>query len=291
MVARSVDTRARVFAVSRFSDERAAAQLERAGCRIVQADLSDPACYAGLPDAPNVIFMAGRKFGTSDGPALTWQTNVVVPALVAARYRASRLVAFSSGNVYPQTVVASGGSRETDALGPVGEYAWSCVGRERVFAQASASYGTPVALLRLNYAVDLRYGVLVDVAWQVKLGEPIDLATGHVNCIWQGDANAIAIAALAHASAPPFILNVTGPDTISIRAVAEEFGRRFGRPPRLVGSESDTALLSDAAWMQRRFGPPRVSTALLVDWVADWVARGGERLGKPTHYGQRAGSF
>ena len=209
-----------VVAVSRFSSTHAMTQLEAWGVRAVRADLGDRDALAALPDAPNVIYMAGQKFGTRELPALTWVANTVVPALAAERYRGARVVAFSTGNVYPLTPVAAGGSREGDAPGPVGEYAWSCLGRERVFEHASRARGTPVAIVRLNYAVDLRYGVLVDIARKVLSGEPIDLRMGHVNLIWQGDASAQAIQCLPRASIPPMVVNVTGPETLSVHALA-----------------------------------------------------------------------
>jgi nucleoside-diphosphate-sugar epimerase len=288
---RASGSTARVYAVSRFGTRSVVDRLEQAGCIVRPADLADPDVYATLPSAPNVIFMVGRKFGTTDGSERTWQTNVVVPALAAWRYRASRIVAFSTGNVYPFVPITSGGARETDPVAPIGEYAWSCLGRERVFAYASAAHGTPITLLRVNYAVDLRYGVLVDVAWQVQEGRPIDLTTGHVNCIWQGDANAIALEALTRAASPPFVLNVTGLDTIAIRQVAESFGCSFGRTPQFIGGETATALLSNAARMGEMFGAPPIATPTLIDWVAAWVGSGGLRLGKPTHYEQRGGDF
>ncbi|MGQ0539862.1 MAG: NAD-dependent epimerase/dehydratase family protein [Gemmatimonadaceae bacterium] len=284
------DTR-RVVAVSRFSDAAAGRALEAAGVLVVRADLDDPAAVAALPETPNVILMAGQKFGTSDAPWRTWGTNVTLSALVAARFARSRILAFSSGNVYPLTPVASGGSREDASLGPSGEYAWACVGRERVLEHASRVRGTPVAIVRLNYAVDLRYGVLVDVAQHVLAGSPIDLGMGYVNVIWQGDANAQALQALALASSPPFIVNVTGTDVLSIREAALELGRLLGREPRFEGRERPDALLSDTRRAQELFAAPSVSTATLIDWVAEWLGSGGRTLGKPTHFEERGGRF
>jgi nucleoside-diphosphate-sugar epimerase len=281
----------RVIAVSRFTDASLPAMLASAGVEVVQADLSDFDAYWDLPDAPNVIYMAGRKFGTTGSAALTWHANTVLPAMAANRYESARIVAFSTGNVYPLSPVTGGGSVEGDPLAPVGDYAASAVGRERVFEYASRSNGTRVALIRLNYAVDLRYGVLVDVARKVFEGAVIDLAMGQVNCIWQGDANAIAIAALANAAAPPFVLNVTGPEMLAVRDVANFFGTRFGKPPQFVGVEAPDALLSNTDRMQALLGPPAVDASTLMEWVARWVAGGGTSLGRATHFEERGGSF
>lgn len=294
LVRRAADrlgTPRRVLAVSRFADPAGADRLADSGVEVIRADLADWASLAALPEVPNVFFLAGQKFGTRSLPSTTWVTNTVVPALVADRFRGSRIVALSTGNVYPLTPVRGGGSREDDAPGPVGEYAWSCLGRERVLEQASRARGTPVAIVRLNYAVDLRYGVLVDLALKVLAGTPIDLAMGHVNVIWQGDACAQIVRCLTSAAVPPFVVNVTGPEILSVRAVALELGRLLGREPRLAGTEQPDALLGNTARAQALFGPPAVSADRLVAWVADWVSRGGVTLGKPTHFEQREGSF
>jgi nucleoside-diphosphate-sugar epimerase len=246
---------------------------------------------AKLPDAPNVIFMAGQKFGTGSAPELTWAMNTLVPAHCAERYARSRIVAFSTGCVYPLVTVASGGSRETDELGPPGDYANSCVGRERVFTYFSRKNNTPVLLYRLNYAIDLRYGVLLDVATKVWRGEPVDVTMGYANVIWQRDANAQALQCLALAAAPPAILNVTGPETISIRALAQQFGELFGRPVQIVGQEAPTAWLSNSAKAQKLFGPPSVAVDQLIAWTAEWVRHGGATLNKPTHFEVRDGKF
>src|SRR5919201_548712 len=294
MLRRAIDAlgrRDRVIAVSRFSSAGAEHQFRAAGVETARCDLIDRAAVAALPDAPNVIFMAGQKFGTSDAPATTWAMNTVVPAIAAERYARSRIVAFSTGNVYPLTPATSAGAREDDALGPVGEYANSCVGRERVFEYYSARHGTPVAIVRLNYAIDLRYGVLTDVATKVYRGEPVDVRMGYVNVIWQGDANAQAIRCLEHAASPPFLINVTGRETLAIRAVAQRFGELLGRAPRIVGEEAPDALLSNAARAESLFGPPAVSVDQMMVWVADWIRRGGALLGKPTHFESRDGTF
>jgi nucleoside-diphosphate-sugar epimerase len=244
-----------------------------------------------LPDAPNVIYMAGQKFGTTGAPAMTWAMNTIVPYLCADRYRDSRIVAFSTGNVYPLVPIGSGGARESDSVGPVGEYAASCVGRERVFELFAERFGTRVAIVRLNYAIDLRYGVLVDLALRVKNQQPVELAMGYVNVIWQGDANRIAIECLPRAGAPPFALNLTGKDRLSVRMLADWFGARFGTTPRLVGSEGPDALLSNTERMQSLFAEPEVSLDRMLEMVADWVDEGGPLLGKPTKFEARDGRF
>jgi nucleoside-diphosphate-sugar epimerase len=280
-----------VIAVSRFGDAAAERALRERGIETIRADLADQATVSRLPEAPNVVFMAGQKFGTSDEPGATWIANVVVPALAAERYAGSRIVAFSTGNVYPLVPASSRGARESVTPAPVGEYASSCLGRERIFEHYAQRRGTRVAIVRLNYAVDLRYGVLVDVATSVRDGRPVDVRMGWVNVIWQGDANARALQCLPLATSPPLVLNVTGPERVSIREVAHRFGERFGRPPVLEGTEASDALLSDAARSVELFGPPAVPLDTLVEWVADWVARGGSSLGRPTHFEERRGRY
>lgn len=280
-----------VYAVSRFSNKSGEHALQAVGVKTIPADLSDSDAINALPDVPNVIYMAGHKFGTRDRPWATWTANVVVPALVAARYADARIVAFSTGNVYPLVPVRSGGAKESDQPAPIGEYAWSCLGRERAFEHAAHSRGTRVAIMRLNYAVDLRYGVLVDLATKIWRDEPIDLRMGWVNCIWQGDANAQAIQLLPKCATPPLVVNVTGPELLSVRALALELGRVLGREPRFVEHEADDALLSDTSVSQSLFGRPSVPAAVLLEWVAEWVRRGGTLLGKATNFEQREGSF
>jgi nucleoside-diphosphate-sugar epimerase len=281
----------RVIAVSRWSSSTAERALNDTGVETVRCDLLDRAAVARLPDAPNVIFMAGQKFGTSDAPAMTWAMNTLVPAHCAERYKSSRIAAFSTGNVYSLTPATSAGSREIDALGPVGEYAASCVGRERIFEALSERNGTRVTLLRLNYAVDLRYGVLVDIALRVERGEPVPLAMGYVNVIWQGDANRIALESLAHASTPPFVVNLTGSEKLSVRSVAEWFAARFGKTAEFRGVEGADALLSDTSRLQSTFTPPEVGTERLMEMAADWIGQGGPLLGKPTKFESRDGKF
>lgn len=281
----------RVFAVSRFSDAAVRSALGNAGVETIACDLLDRDAVGQLPDAPNIVFMAGQKFGTSAAPASTWAMNTIVPAICAERYRAAHIVAFSTGNVYPLTDVARGGARETDPLGPVGEYASSALGRERVLEFYSERYRTPVAILRLNYAIDLRYGVLTDIALRVWRGEAVPLAMGHVNIIWQGDACRIALESLARTSTPPLVVNVTGSDTLPVRTLAGSFGRAFGRPVRFKGSERAKALLSNTEKMRASFSAPEVTVEKMVEWVADWIRQGGRLLGKPTHFEERAGAF
>lgn len=294
MVRRALDTLHRddrVLAVSRFSDPGIETALRTARVETIRCDLADRRAVDALPDAPNVVFMAGQKFGTAAEPATTWAMNTVVPMLCADRYAGSRIVAFSTGNVYPLAPADRGGSVETDAPGPVGEYASSCLGRERIFEWLAARNGTPVALVRLNYAIELRYGVLVDLARAVLRGDPIDVAMGYVNVIWQSDACAQAVACLPHAATPPFVINVTGTDVLSVRALAQRFGELLGRTPRIVGEEAPDALLSNSARAAELFGPPGTSVGQMMVWIADWLSRGGRVLDKPTHFQEREGRF
>ncbi|MEU4569134.1 NAD-dependent epimerase/dehydratase family protein [Micromonospora sp. NPDC023956] len=281
----------RVYAVSRWTDRAAAEAL--AGDRVepVPFDLLGDADLGGLPDATDVVFMVGAKFGTSAAPYLAWVVNAVLPAAVARRYPAARIAAFSTGNVYPMAPVGSGGSVETDPPGPVGDYAMSCLGREQVFAHAAATRGTPVAVLRLNYAVDLRYGVLADIGHAVLAGEPVDVTTGHVNVVWQGYANEVALRSLRHATPEVFTLNLTGPETAPVRRIAARMGERLGRPVTLTGTEAPTALLNDATRCHALFGYPDVPLGALVDWQADWLAAGLPTSGKPTRFAVRDGRF
>jgi nucleoside-diphosphate-sugar epimerase len=281
----------RVMAVSRFREPGIAAALARDGVEAIPGDLLDPDALARLPDAPHVLFLAGRKFGSRDRPDLTWAHNVVVPSLVARRFAGSRLVAFSTGNVYAPVPAGAPGATEADALAPVGEYAQSCLGRERVFEHGSRERGTPVVLLRLFYAVDLRYGTLVDIARAVLAGEAVDVSVDRVNAIWQGDANSYAFRALALAASPPAPLVVTGPEPVRVREAAEWFGARLGRRVRFTGTEGPASLLGDPARCVGRLGPPEVPLARLREWTAEWVARGGRSLGKPTHYETTDGRY
>ncbi len=283
--------RDRVIAVSRFSSDDVPRRLETMRIVVVRCDLTSRDAVWMLPDAPNVIFMAGQKFGTAAHPSLTWVANTVVPAICAGRFAHSRIVAFSTGNVYPLVPVSSGGATETHALGPVGEYAASCVGRERVLEFYAERNRTPLAIVRLNYAIDLRYGVLADLAGKIWRGEPVDVTMGHVNIIWQGDANARAIQCLDHAAVPPLVINITGTATLPVRELAARLGERLGRTPHIIGSEAPDALLSNAARSRELFGEPTVSLDEMIALVADWTRRGGATLGKPTHFETRDGRF
>ncbi len=284
-------TSRRVIAVSRFSSPQEIDKLESAGVETIRCDLLDEEQLGALPDVPNVVFMAGMKFGTTGQESITWAMNAYLPGMVCRKYARSRIAAFSTGNVYGLTPVTLGGSVETDIPNPEGEYAMSALGRERVFEHFSRTAGTKVSIIRLNYAVEMRYGVLVDIARKVWTGEPVDVAMGCVNVIWQADANAMALHSLEHVSSPPFIVNVAGPEMISVRRAAEQFGRMMDKEPMLSGCESSDALLSNGQLGHKLFGYPRVSTQELMEWISDWVMRGGDNLGKPTHFEARDGKF
>jgi dTDP-4-dehydrorhamnose reductase len=274
----------RVIAVSRRA-------VDLPGVESIACDLLDRAAVARLPDCPNVLYLAGRKFGSTGSPELTWAMNTVVPAIVAERFAASRMVVFSTGNIYALREPSAGGSRETDPPAPVGEYAQSCLGRERVFEYFSCQRGFRCLLFRLNYAVDLRYGVLVDIARKVHEGHPVALAVPAFNVIWQRDANSYAWRALAHCDSPPRVLNITGAETLRVRDTAEFFAARFGKACRFAGAEGPVALLSDAAAAHALMGPPSVNSTVLMEMVADWVAAGGATLDKPTHFEVADGRF
>ncbi len=282
----------RVVGVARFSDPALRARMDAWGVETVACDLLDRAAVQALPQMANIVFAAGHKFGATADPALTWAMNCHVPAIVAENFRgAQRLVAFSTGNVYPLSPTDGPGAHEGTPPGPVGEYAQSCLGRERMFQYFSQKFGTPGRLFRLNYAIDLRYGVLHDLARRVLHGETIDLAMGHVNVIWQGDANAQVLRSLAHCQVPAAPLNCTGAETLSVRWLAGELARRLGKPLATRGQEAPTALLSDTTEAQALFGPPAVPLDRMLDWVADWVARDMPSLNKPTKFEVRDGRF
>jgi len=284
-------TSRRIIAASRFSDSSLPARLHAWGIQTVACDLLDEASVAALPDVPNVIFMTGMKFGASRNPALTWAMNCYAPALVCRRFRHGRIVAFSSGNVYPLVSLDSGGSQETDEPGPIGEYAITVLGRERTFQYFSERDQIPTAVLRLNYATEMRYGVLVDIAQDVWAEREVDVSTPVFNVIWQGDANAMALAALAHAASPPRIINIAGPEFLRVRDVAERLGRLLDKPVRFTGREGSTAYLNNGREGQRLLGAVRVDAETLIRWTAAWVQGGGESLGKPTHFQVRSGKF
>jgi nucleoside-diphosphate-sugar epimerase len=292
MARRAAGDSRRIFAVSRFTDCRVAERLTGWNIEVIRGDLLDRQFVAQLPKCPLVVYMTGTKFGSTAAPERTWAMNTLLPAIVGEHFRASRIVAFSTGNVYPLVPIArSGGCTETDAVGPVGEYAMSCLGRERMFAHFSREWQIPVSLIRLNYAAELRYGVLVDVARQVWQRQPVPLAMGYANVIWQADASAQALATFPLSNSPPFVLNVTGPETIRVRDVAIRFGELLHRPVSLAGEESPTALLSDASLARQLFSPPRVNPWQLIEWTADWIRAGQTLWDKPTHFEVRDGRF
>jgi nucleoside-diphosphate-sugar epimerase len=281
----------RVMAASRFTRASVQAALEKEGISTSSGDLLDESFLNRLPDAENVIFMTGVKFGTRGNAGQTWAMNTYLPGRVCQRFRNSRFLAFSTGNVYPFVPTDSGGSRETDSPNPVGEYGMSALGRERIFEYFSDRHAQPVAIARLNYAVEMRYGVLVDLARCIWMESPVDLSMGYVNVIWQADANALALCALADASSPPFVVNIAGPERVDVRGICEQFAARFGKAARFVNRPADTALLSNGAHAHALYGKPRVSLPTMIDWVADWVQRGQPLWDKPTGFQVRDGRF
>ena len=281
----------KVFGDARFSDPTAKASLERAGDTAVAADLTDDLELDAIPDAANVIYMAGNKFGTVGNEHFTWMMNSYLPGRVAQRFRASRIVAFSTLVTYPLADVSTGGSRESDPPGPIGEYAASCVGRERMFEHYSHKYGTPVLLFRLGYSIETRYGVLQEIAQAVHDGTPIPLEMGHASVIWQRDVAEYALRSLRLATSPPRALNITGPEIVSIRWLAERFGERFGREPIFEGVETGTAYVMDGSQLQAEFGYPTTTVPQMMDTVAEWVQAAKPLIGKPTKFQQRNGAF
>lgn len=284
-------TTRKIIGVSRFSSAALPERLHSWDIATHSCDLLDRESYAALPDAPNIVFMAGMKFGSTEQEARTWAMNTFVPGLVAERYRTSRIVVFSTGNVYGLCPLSLGGSVETDALNPVGDYAMSCLGRERIFEHFSRVNGTSMTILRLNYATELRYGVLLDIAQRVFEGRAVSLGMGHLNSIWQADASSMSLQSLCHTSAPPTVLNIAGPETLSVRRIATSFGDLFGRAPCFEGEEACSAILSNAGRAIELFGYPTVGINTMLARIAQWVSQGGETLGKPTHFEVRSGRF
>lgn len=281
----------KIIGVARFSDPEIKNYLERSGIETISCDLLDRESVDKLPKVENVIFMAGMKFGSTSTPSLTWVMNSYVPALIAIKYRNSRIVALSTGNVYPLVPISSRGSKETDVPEPIGEYAQSCLGRERVFEYFSEKFSIPSCIIRLNYAVELRYGVIYDIGIKVYTGQAVNIENGYVNVVWQGWANSIIFQCLNICSIPTKILNLTGPEVISVRETAEKFGRIFHKIPVFEGKESDTTYLSDASLCFKLFGLPDISIDTLIKWVAHWIEKGGRSLNKPTHFEERKGRY
>ena len=281
----------RVIGVARFSEAGLKDKLHGWDIETVECDLLDRAAVEGLEKTANVVFMAGRKFGSAGNQSLTWAMNVQVPAIVAEAFASSRIAAFSTACVYPFVDITGQGAREDVTLDPPGEYANSCVGRERMFEHFSHTRGTKVSLIRLSYAIDMRYGVLHDVASAVLAGEPVQIDSGHCNVIWQGDANDIALQSLAHADNPPFVLNLSGPELVSVRRLAQKFGEKFSREPTFDGKEQDRAWIVDTSLQQQMFGYPTVPLPRLIDWTAKWLSDGQRSLGKPTHFEVRDGKY
>lgn len=289
--AKESGTDLQVVAASRFSDPIARDWLANRDVETISVDLLDRDALAKLPDSKNVIYLVGTKFGTSQNPSHTWAVNVLAPSHALERYPAARIVALSTGNVYPLTSIQNGGSAESDPLLPMGEYGNAALGRERIIEYYSRRNSTPVVLIRLNYATDLRYGVLVDIATKVAAGQPIDLTTGYLNCIWQGDANDMIIRALPLASSPPYVLNLTGPAVLSVRQLAEQFGQLLGKTVNFTGRELDEALLSNSSQIIRLLGEPPTPLETVIRWTADWVKQGHRLYNKPTHFEVRDGVF
>lgn len=281
----------KIYGVSSFKSEEQRKSIEQLGIKTIRGDLLDPTFIKTLPKVKYVYFLAGMKFGSEENLSMTWAVNSYMPAMIVEHFKDSRIVAFSTGCVYPLVQIESGGSKESDRPEPVGEYAQSCLGRERMFEYGSSKNNTPVTLIRLNYSVELRYGVLVDIALKVKNQEPIDLSMGYFNAIWQGDMNDIVLRSIETAVSPALILNITDNNILSVRKVAEEFGRIFSKEPKFVGKEAPTALLSNPEYAYRLLGVPQVHSSQIIKWIAEWINIGKKVLGKPTHYEVRDGKY
>lgn len=281
----------KVIGVSRFSSQEARSELEDAGIETISCDLLNDDELKQLPHAGNIIYMAGNKFGTTGREYFTWGMNTYLPGRVAEKYKDSRIVVFSSGNIYPFMPVGSGGADESVAPEPLGEYAQSTLGRERIFEYHAHKNGTPMLFYRLNYAIDMRYGVLLEIAKAVNEQRAINVTMGHANVIWQGDANSMALRCLTECTSPPSIMNITGPETMSIRWAAEQFAKRLGKEAIIEGMEAEQALLNNASKSHQRFGYPSVSLLQMIDWLAEWVQAGGATWNKPTHFQERKGKF
>jgi len=281
----------RIIGVSRFSNPNLEDQLHAHGIETLRCELLDREQLQALPEVRNVLYLAAMKFGSTGQEEMTWAMNTYLPGMVAEKFHRSRIVAYSTGNVYAMAPVDGRGSAEGDPIAPVGDYAMSCLGRERMFGHFSRTLGTATALVRLNYAHEMRYGVLVDIAQQVMAGRPVDLAMGYFNAIWQGDSNAMTLRSFDHVASPPFVVNVAGPEVLSVRRVAEEFGRLLDKPVTFSGTESADALLSDGRLGYELLGPPTVGSEQMIRWIADWQLRAGPTLGKPTHFQTRDGKF
>lgn len=280
-----------IIGAARFSNKETQSELDEMGIKTLSGDLMDENFLQSLPEVKNVIFMAGTKFGTVGNEHFTWAMNAYLPGRVAEKFRNSRIIVFSTGNVYPYVPIGSGGATENLRPNPLGEYGQSCLGRERVFEYFSRKHGTPALMFRLNYAIDLRYGVLFEIAKAVWENSPVDLTTGHVNVIWQGDANEIALRSLTECNTPPLVLNVTGPETVSVKWVAEKFGSLMNKTPMFINEPNETALLSNASKAMQLFGYPKVTLGQMIEWTAEWIQIGGAHLGKPTHFQERSGNY
>ncbi len=281
----------KIIGVARFSEPGLKEELNNDGIDTICADLLEDDQLQALPDVKNVLYLAGTKFGTTGKESFTWAMNSYLPGRVAQKFKNSRIVVFSTGNVYPLTPVLMGGADETLTPQPVGEYAQSCLGRERLFQYYSLKNNTPILIYRLNYANDATYGVLLEIARSVKEKRALDLSMGHVNVIWQGDANEMALRAFRYCAVPSKVLNITGPETISISWLAKEFGKLLGETPQFMNHEQDTALLSNASESYRLFGYPKVPLKKMMELIVDWINEGGKTINKPTHFQERTGQF